>query len=59
MQVSLFSCWQKFYSCCVEYYESGTRPIGLIVLAHELEGRSNVEDPQAVSKSVRKPFEFL
>ncbi|KAK6630703.1 hypothetical protein RUM44_002872 [Polyplax serrata] len=41
------NCWQKFYSCCVEYYESGTRPIGLLLLAHQIPQRNarfNVTD---------------
>lgn len=26
-------CWAKFYSCCVQYHLSGSRPIGLVLLA--------------------------
>lgn len=25
-------CWSRFYSCCVQYHQAGTRPIGLILL---------------------------
>lgn len=26
-------CWDKFYSCCVQYHLSGSRPIGLVLLS--------------------------
>lgn len=26
-------CWGRFYSCCVQYHSSGSRPIGLVLLA--------------------------
>ncbi|KAJ1526649.1 hypothetical protein ONE63_008234 [Megalurothrips usitatus] len=25
-------CWGKFYSCCVQYHLSGSRPVGLVLL---------------------------
>ncbi|PSN51838.1 Nuclear pore complex protein 160 [Blattella germanica] len=25
-------CWSRFYSCCVQYHQAGTRPVGLILL---------------------------
>ncbi|KAJ9580150.1 hypothetical protein L9F63_004167, partial [Diploptera punctata] len=25
-------CWSRFYSCCVQYHQAGTRPIGLVLL---------------------------
>lgn len=26
-------CWGKFYSCCIQYHLSGSRPIGLVLLS--------------------------
>ncbi|XP_076265249.1 nuclear pore complex protein Nup160 [Rhynchophorus ferrugineus] len=25
-------CWQKFYSCCLQYYQASLRPLGLMIL---------------------------
>jgi nuclear pore complex protein Nup160 len=25
-------CWLRFYSCCVQYHQAGTRPVGLVLL---------------------------
>lgn len=25
-------CWQKFYSCCVQYHVAGMKPLGLLLL---------------------------
>lgn len=26
-------CWQKFYSCCIQYHQASLRPLGLMLLA--------------------------
>jgi nuclear pore complex protein Nup160 len=25
-------CWQRFYSCCVQYHVAGLKPLGLLLL---------------------------
>lgn len=34
-------CWGKFYSCCVQYHLSGSRPIGLVCLSPSTTSQNN------------------
>lgn len=31
-QETAYWCWSRFYSCCVQYYITGLRPLGLLLL---------------------------
>lgn len=34
-------CWGKFYSCCIQYHLSGSRPIGLVLLSPSGSSQNN------------------
>ena len=29
-----FRCWSQFYSCCVQYHNTGLRPLGILLLPY-------------------------